>query len=43
MKKYFSFIIAIATLFAMHSCSQEEVIGNETSGDEVEVAFNLEM
>lgn len=44
MKKYFkSFFAAAALMFAASSCSQEEMIGNETSGNEVEVAFNLEM
>ncbi len=31
MKKYFSFIVAVATMFAVTSCSQEEVVGNENN------------
>ena len=42
MKKYFSFIVAVATMFSVASCSQEEVVGN-ASGNEVEVTFNATM
>ena len=41
MKKYFSFIVAVATMFAVTSCSQEEVVGNENSADAVEATFNV--
>lgn len=44
MKKLFcSFFAAASLMFAATSCSQEEMIQNETSGDEVEVMFNVEM
>ena len=43
MKKYFSFIVAVATIFSVTSCSQDEVVGNEASRNEVEVSFNVGM
>ena len=44
MKKFFySFFAAATLMFAATSCSQEEMIGNETSGNEVEVSFNVDM
>ena len=44
MKKFFySFFVAVATMFAETSCSQEEVVVNEASADEVEVTFNATM
>jgi hypothetical protein len=43
MKKYFSFIVAVATMFSVTCCSQEEVVGNGASGNEVEVMFNATM
>lgn len=44
MKKlFYSFFAAASLMFAATSCSQEEMIQNETSGDEVEVMFNVEM
>ena len=42
MKKYFSFSVAVATMFSVASCSQEEVVGN-VSGNDVEVTFNATM
>lgn len=41
MKKYFSFIVAVATMFSVASCSQEEVVGHENSADAVEATFNV--
>ena len=44
MKKFFySLFAAVATMFAVTSCSQEEIIGNEASGETVEVSFNATM
>ena len=42
MKKYFSFIVAVATMFAVTSCSQEEVIGNENNdADYASASFTI--
>ena len=42
MKKYFSFIVAVATMFAVTSCSQEEVVGNENNdADYVSASFTV--
>ena len=45
MKRNFlySFFAAVTMILAATSCSQEEMIGNETSGNEVEVSFNVDM
>ena len=40
MKKYYSFIVAVATMFSVTSCSQEEVIG-EASQDYVSAKFTI--
>ncbi len=43
-KLFYSFFAAASLMFAATSCSQEEMIQNETTtGDEVEVMFNVEM
>ncbi len=42
MKKYFSFIVAVATMFAVTSCSQEEVVGNENNdADYASASFTI--
>ena len=44
MKMYFySLMAAAAMMFTVTSCSQEEIIGNEASGETVEVSFNATM
>lgn len=44
MKKcFYSLFAAVALMFAATSCSQDELVGNETSGDGMEVSFNLEL
>lgn len=44
MKKlFYSFFAAAAMLFAATSCSQEEMIENGASGNEVEVSFNVDL
>ena len=40
MKKYFSFIVAVATMFSVTSCSQEDVI-SESSQDYVSAKFTI--
>ena len=42
MKKYYSFFAAVAMMFAVTSCSQEEVAGNENATSEyVSASFNI--
>ena len=44
MKKFFySFFAAVALMLAATSCSQEEMVENGTSGNDVEVSFNVDM
>lgn len=44
MKKYFySFFAAVALMLSATSCSQDELVGNGTTGDEAVVTFNVEM
>lgn len=44
MKKFFySFFAAVGLMLAATSCSQEEMIENGTSGNDVEVSFNVDM
>jgi len=42
-RSFYSFLAAVSLMWAVTSCSQEEMIGNEASENEVEVSFNVDM